>query len=98
MDEFEFRILWVLKNLSRSMLYATSDVRGRHGFPLWSRACMSEEELLDSKTLPRVEFASEEIETLNQLYVRFYTSKPINSSMVACTLSIGTWETFVFGL
>jgi len=91
-DEFEFRILWVLKNLSRSMLYATSDVRGRHGFPFWSRACMYEEELVDAKTVPRVEFASEEIETLNQLYVRFYTSKPISSLMVACILSVGTGE------
>jgi len=53
---------------------------------------MYEEELVDAKTVPRVEFASEEIETLNQLYVRFYTSKPISSLMVACILSVGTGE------
>jgi len=53
---------------------------------------MYEEELVEAKTVPRVEFASEEIQTLNQLYVRFYTSKPISSVMAACILSVGTGE------
>jgi hypothetical protein len=53
---------------------------------------MYEEELVDGKTIPRVEFASEEIRTFNQLYVRFYTLKSISSSMVACILSVRTGE------